>query len=261
MTQEELQKTVSTLADGTPVQHAGTLDDPIPQQLLYAKTGKDGVKKIYTVAAGVTIAGGGVITNINNATDKDKGVTFLSDAIDSDAAAADGFTAATPKAVKTALEEAKTYANNKTVGDATDTVKGIVTLTDATDDTSNAATGTKAATPLAVNKVQVELTTLTGTVNTIKNNQGELTSLTTTAKDNLVNAINEIASSMGSSDLATEVEAVKTSVSSIESTVGTLGTSVTKLENDVKAIPVNRITSGTANPSGGKNGDIYIKYV
>ena len=197
MTQEELQKTVSTLADGTPVQHAGTLDDPIPQQLLYAKTGKDGVKKIYTVAAGVTIAGGGVITNINNATDTDKGVTFLSDAIDSDAAAADGFTAATPKAVKTALEEAKTYANNKTVGDATDTVKGIVTLTDATDDTSNAATGTKAATPLAVNKVKVELTTLTGTVNTIKNNQGELTSLTTTAQDSLVNAINEVNAKQG----------------------------------------------------------------
>ena len=199
MTQEELQKTVSTLADGTPVQHAGTLDDPIPQQLLYAKTGKDGVKKIYTVAAGVTIAGGGVITNINNATDTDKGVTFLSDAIDSDAAAADGFTAATPKAVKTALEEAKTYANNKTVGDATDTVKGIVTLTDATDDTSNAATGTKAATPLAVNKVQVELTTLTGTVNTIKTNQGELTSLTTTAQDSLVNAINEVNAKQGTS--------------------------------------------------------------
>ena len=208
MTQEELQNTVSTLADGTPVQHAGTLDDPIPQQLLYAKTGKDGVKKIYTVAAGVTIAGGGVITNINNATDKDKGVTFLSDAIDSDAAAADGFTAATPKAVKTALEEAKTYANNKTVGDATDTVKGIVTLTDATDDTSNAATGTKAATPLAVNKVQVELTTLTGTVNTIKNNQGELTSLTTTAKDSLVNAINEVNAKQGTG--GTTVDATDT---------------------------------------------------
>lgn len=208
MTQEELQKTVSTLADGTPVQHAGTLDDPIPQQLLYAKTGKDGVKKIYTVAAGVTIAGGGVITNINNATDTDKGVTFLSDAIDSDAAAADGFTAATPKAVKTALEEAKTYANNKTVGDATDTVKGIVTLTDATDDTSNAATGTKAATPLAVNKVQVELTTLTGTVNTIKNNQGELTSLTTTAQDSLVNAINEVNAKQGTG--GTTVDATDT---------------------------------------------------
>lgn len=208
MTQEELQKTVSTLADGTPVQHAGTLDDPIPQQLLYAKTGKDGVKKIYTVAAGVTIAGGGVITNINNATDKDKGVTFLSDAIDSDAAAADGFTAATPKAVKTALEEAKTYANNKTVGNATDTVKGIVTLTDATDDTSNAATGTKAATPLAVNKVQVELTTLTGTVNTIKTNQGELTSLTTTAQDSLVNAINEVNAKQGTS--GTTVDATDT---------------------------------------------------
>lgn len=208
MTQEELQKTVSTLADGTSVQHAGTLDDPIPQQLLYAKTGKDGVKKIYTVAAGVTIAGGGVITNINNATDTDKGVTFLSDAIDSDAAAADGFTAATPKAVKTALEEAKTYANNKTVGDATDTVKGIVTLTDATDDTSNAATGTKAATPLAVNKVQVGLTTLTGTVNTIKNNQGELTSLTTTAQDSLVNAINEVNAKQGTG--GTTVDATDT---------------------------------------------------
>lgn len=208
MTQEELQKTVSTLADGTPVQHAGTLDDPIPQQLLYAKTGKDGVKKIYTVAAGVTIAGGGVITNINNATDKDKGVTFLSDAIDSDAAAADGFTAATPKAVKTALEEAKTYANNKNVGDATDTVKGIVTLTDATDDTSNAATGTKAATPLAVNKIQVELTTLTGTVNTIKTNQGELTSLTTTAQDSLVNAINEVNAKQGTG--GTTVDATDT---------------------------------------------------
>lgn len=106
MTTEELKKIAATYAAGD---HAGTVDDPIPQQLLYTKTAEDGTKKVYTVAAGVTISGG--TGKVNDATDLVKGVNMLSDAIDSDLDAATGVTAATPKAVKLALAEAKRYTD------------------------------------------------------------------------------------------------------------------------------------------------------
>lgn len=76
-----------------PHTHAGTIDDPIPQRLLYKK--KDG--KVYTVASSNT--GGGNV-DIKDANESTKGVNKLSDSITSTADAATGVTAATPLAVK-----------------------------------------------------------------------------------------------------------------------------------------------------------------
>ena len=107
MTQEDLNKIV-TLADKAQVQHAGTLEDPIPQQLLYAKTGADGVKKIYTVAAGITVGGGsGTVTSVENATETVKGVVTLTDDPNVDAPAAVGSIAMTPNGVKVSIETTK----------------------------------------------------------------------------------------------------------------------------------------------------------
>ena len=75
-------------------QHAGTIADPIPQRLLYKKG-----DKVYTVATGPSTSG--PTTDVVEATDTRKGITRLSDAIDSDSNAATGVTAATPLAVKT----------------------------------------------------------------------------------------------------------------------------------------------------------------
>lgn len=129
--------------------HAGTIDDPIPQQLLY-KNAKDG--KIYTVA-GAASSSSAPAPKVENANETTKGITKLSDAIDSDSDAATGVTAATPKAVKDALEAAKAYTDangGTTVVDATDTTKGVSKLSDATDSALDASTGKTAATPKAV---------------------------------------------------------------------------------------------------------------
>ena len=142
--------------------HAGTIDDPIPQQLLY-KNAKDG--KIYTVA-GAAGSSPAPAPKVENANDTTKGITKLSDAVDSDSDAATGVTAATPKAVKDALEQAKAYTDANsggaggTTADATDVVKGINKLSDALDSDLNAATGATAATPLAVKQVNTKVTTL-----------------------------------------------------------------------------------------------------
>lgn len=106
MTTEDLMKLQARAA----ADHAGTVDDPIPQQLLYTKTAEDGTKKVYTVAAGIAIGDGGT-ADVKDATDTVKGINMLSDAIDSDLDAATGVTAATPKAVKLALAEAKRYTD------------------------------------------------------------------------------------------------------------------------------------------------------
>lgn len=132
-----------------PNAHAGTIADPIPQQLLY-KNAKDG--KIYTVA-GAASSSSAPAPKVENANETTKGITKLSDAIDSDSDAATGVTAATPKAVKDALEQAKAYTDangGTTVVDATDTTKGVSKLSDATDSALDASTGKTAATPKAV---------------------------------------------------------------------------------------------------------------
>lgn len=147
MTTEDLMKLQARAA----ADHAGTVDDPIPQQLLYTKTAEDGTKKVYTVAAGIAIGDGGT-ANVKDATDTVKGIAMLSDAVDSDKNAASGVTAATPLAVKNALAEAKAYTDTHagTGADATDVVKGINKLSDAIDSDLDAATGVTAATPKAV---------------------------------------------------------------------------------------------------------------
>ena len=109
MTTEELKELAATLNAGN---HAGTVEDPIPQQLLYTKTAEDGTKKVYTVAAGIAIGDGGT-ANVKDATDTVKGIAMLSDAVDSDKNAASGVTAATPLAVKQSIAAAKEYTDTK----------------------------------------------------------------------------------------------------------------------------------------------------
>ena len=100
------------MADNT--QHAGTVADPIPQQILFTKTAEDGTKKVYTIAAGISVSGGGGATvDVKDATDTVKGINFLSDATDSELNAATGKTAATPLAVKQSLDTAKHYTDTK----------------------------------------------------------------------------------------------------------------------------------------------------
>lgn len=135
MTTEELKKIAATYAAAD---HAGTVDDPIPQQLLYTKTAEDGTKKVYTVAAGVTISGG--TGKVNDATNLVKGVNMLSDAIDSDLDAATGVTAATPKAVKLALAEAKRYTDENGGGGGSMAYVLTPTITTPAHDATNIST-------------------------------------------------------------------------------------------------------------------------
>ena len=160
MTTEDLMKLQARAA----ADHAGTVEDPIPQQLLYTKTAEDGTKKVYTVAAGIAIGDGGT-ANVKDATDTVKGIAMLSDAVDSDKNAASGVTAATPLAVKNALAEAKAYTDTHagTGADATDVVKGINMLSDAIDSDLDAATGVTAATPKAVKLALTEAKSYTDT--------------------------------------------------------------------------------------------------
>lgn len=114
--------------------------------------------KLAQANAGQGQAGGGSIALPDDANATRKGVTKLSDAVNSDSDV-DGLTAATPKAVKTALEQAKAYtdAHQGSGGgsnvDATDSVKGVTKLSDAIDSDLDAATGITAATPKAVKTV------------------------------------------------------------------------------------------------------------
>ena len=135
MTSEELRELAATLNAGN---HAGTVDDPIPQQLLYTKTSEDGTKKVYTVAAGIAVGGSGAPAS--DATDTVKGINKLSDAIDSDLDAATGVTAATPKAVKLALAEAKRYTDENGGGGGTLAYVLTPTITTPAHDATNVST-------------------------------------------------------------------------------------------------------------------------
>ena len=103
MTSEELRKLAATLNAGN---HAGTVDDPIPQQLLYTKTSEDGTKKVYTVAAGIAVGGSGAPADVKHATDTVVGIVKLTDDPETDAPAATGYTALTPNGAKVAIETA-----------------------------------------------------------------------------------------------------------------------------------------------------------
>ena len=104
MTTEELKELVTKANAGN---HAGTVDDPIPQQLLYTKTDEDGTKKVYTVAAGIAVSGG--TGSASPATDTVMGIVKL-------------HTAITPNGAKVAIETAKSEITQG----ITDTVNGAI---------------------------------------------------------------------------------------------------------------------------------------
>ena len=100
MTTEELKELAATLNAG---EHAGTVEDPIPQKLLYTRTAEDGTKKVYT-PAGTIIIGGGSGGSASPATDTVMGIVKLTDDANLDAPAATGHTAITPNGVKTIVD-------------------------------------------------------------------------------------------------------------------------------------------------------------
>lgn len=108
------------------VVHAGTLEDPIPQRILFAKTDSTGAKKVYTLGMGGTTGGSDV--NVSNASDTVVGIVKLTDDATLDAPAATGYTALTPNGAKVAIETAK----DEIVEGIQDTVNGA--LDNAIDD-------------------------------------------------------------------------------------------------------------------------------
>lgn len=88
------------------VVHAGTIEDPIPQKLIFVKKDGTGAKKVYTLGMGGTTGGSEV--NVSNASDTVVGIVKLTDDANTDAPAATGYTALTPNGAKVAIETAKT---------------------------------------------------------------------------------------------------------------------------------------------------------
>lgn len=91
------------------VVHAGTIEDPIPQKLIFVKKDSTGAKKVYTLGMGGTTGGSDV--NVSNASDIVVGIVKLTDDATLDAPAATGYTALTPNGAKTAIETAKSEIN------------------------------------------------------------------------------------------------------------------------------------------------------
>ena len=152
MTTEELKELAATLNAGN---HAGTVEDPIPQQLLYTKTAEDGTKKVYTVAAGIAVSGG-TGGSASPATDTVMGIVKLTDDASVDAPAATGSIAMTPNGVKTyvetkaeeTLQQAKDYTDQNAGGGGTLGYVVTPTITTPTDSATNVSTlPTIAATP------------------------------------------------------------------------------------------------------------------
>lgn len=88
------------------VVHAGTLEDPIPQKLIFVKKDNTGAKKVYTLGMGGTTESAGDVS-VSNATDTVVGIVKLTDDATLDAPAATGYTALTPNGAKVAIETAK----------------------------------------------------------------------------------------------------------------------------------------------------------
>lgn len=109
------------------VVHAGTLEDPIPQKIVFVKKDSTGAKKVYTLGMSGTI-GGSSDVNVSNASDTVVGIVKLTDDATLDAPAATGYTALTPNGAKVAIETAK----GEIVDGIQDTVNGA--LDDAIDD-------------------------------------------------------------------------------------------------------------------------------
>ena len=116
---------------------------------------------------------------VNDATDRVKGVSYLSDVAAADKDAASGMTAATPKAVYTAVAELKTQiesgavtvpgagsgSGSVSVETATDAVKGIAFLTDDISADKDAATGATALTPKGAQALKLTLDAIDKVVN------------------------------------------------------------------------------------------------
>lgn len=109
------------------VVHAGTLEDPIPQKLIFTKRDSTGAKKVYTLGMGGTTGSAGEVS-VSKATDTVVGIVKLTDDATLDAPAATGYTALTPNGAKVAIETAK----GEIVDGIQDTVNGA--LDDAIDD-------------------------------------------------------------------------------------------------------------------------------
>ena len=139
--------------------NAGTIDDPIPQELIW----KDAQGKFYKVAG----AGG-------SSSGADPRVGDLADLNTTD-----------KTTVVAAINEVNLKQATGGAPDANDINKGVTKLSDAIDSDLNATDGVTAATPLAVKNVNSKI--------------GDLANLNTTDKSNIVNALNEVkANSSGS---------------------------------------------------------------
>ena len=102
------------------VVHAGTIEDPIPQKLIFVKRDNTGAKKVYTLGMGGTTGGSDV--NVSNASDTVVGIVKLTDDATLDAPAATGYTALTPNGAKVAIETAKSEITQG----ITDSVNGAI---------------------------------------------------------------------------------------------------------------------------------------
>lgn len=138
--------------------NAGTIDDPIPQELIW----KDAQGKFYKVAG----TGG-------SSSGADPRVGDLADLNTND-----------KTNVVAAINEVNLKQATGGAPDANDINKGVTKLSDAIDSDLNATDGVTAATPLAVKNVNSKI--------------GDLNQLTTTAKNNLVAALNEVKANGGS---------------------------------------------------------------
>ena len=139
--------------------NAGTIDDPIPQELIW----KDAQGKFYKVAG----TGG-------SSSGADPRVGDLADLNTND-----------KTTVVAAINEVNLKQATGGAPDANDINKGVTKLSDAIDSDLNATDGVTAATPLAVKNVNSKI--------------GDLANLNTTDKSNIVNALNEVkANSSGS---------------------------------------------------------------
>lgn len=87
------------------VVHAGTIEDPIPQKLIFVQRDSTGAKKVYTLGMGGTTGGSEV--SVNPATDIVTGIVKLTDDMNVNAPAATGSVAMTPNGVKASIEAAK----------------------------------------------------------------------------------------------------------------------------------------------------------
>lgn len=138
--------------------NAGTIEDPIPQELIW----KDAQGKFYKVAG----TGG-------SSSGADPRVGDLADLNTND-----------KTNVVAAINEVNLKQTTGGAPDANDINKGVTKLSDAIDSDLNATDGVTAATPLAVKNVNSKI--------------GDLNQLTTTAKNNLVAALNEVKANGGS---------------------------------------------------------------